>query len=85
MKLTLSIFSFLLTFSLFAQAKKIEMNSIADCDGAVNIFKSGKYSIQFTGVAGAKNEFSNYPSLISVSDLNTAWVAFIPEYDGILS
>ena len=51
----------------------------------MNIFKSGKYSIQFTGTAGAKNEFSNYPSLISVSDLNTAWVSFIPEYDGILS
>lgn len=85
MKLTLSIFSILLVFSLFAQAKKIEGASIADCEGAMNIFKSGKYSIQFTGTAGAKNEFSNYPSLISVSDLNTAWVSFIPEYDGILS
>jgi outer membrane protein OmpA-like peptidoglycan-associated protein len=85
MKLTLSIFSFLLIFSLFAQSKKIEMASIADCEGAINIFKAGNYSIQFTGNAGAKNEFSNYPSLISVSDLNTAWVSFIPEYDGILS
>jgi outer membrane protein OmpA-like peptidoglycan-associated protein len=85
MKLTLSILSILLVFSLFAQTKKIESASIADCEGAMNIFKSGKYSIQFTGTAGAKNEFSNYPSLISVSDLNTAWVSFIPEYDGILS
>lgn len=85
MKLILSIFTILLTFSLFAQAKKIESSSIADCEGAMNIFKSGKYSIQFTGAAGAKNEFSNYPSLVSVSDLNTAWISFIPEYDGILS
>lgn len=85
MRFILSIFSILLVFSLFAQAKKIESASIADCEGAMNIFKSGKYSIQFTGTAGAKNEFSNYPSLSSVSDLNTAWISFIPEYDGILS
>lgn len=85
MRFILSIFSILLVFSLFAQAKKIESASIADCEGAMNIFKSGKYSIQFTGTAGTKNEFSNYPSLSSVSDLNTAWISFIPEYDGILS
>lgn len=85
MKLVFSIIFILFTVSLFAQAKKIENASLADCEGAMNIFKSGKYSIQFTGSSGAKNEFSNYPSLSTISDLNTVWISFIPDYDGVLS
>jgi outer membrane protein OmpA-like peptidoglycan-associated protein len=51
----------------------------------MNIFKTGKYNIQFTGSGGAQKEFANYPSLSEVSDLNVVWVSFIPEYDGVLS
>lgn len=84
-KIYLTFLYVLLTASLFAQAKKTGSSSLADCEGAMNIFKSGKYSIQFTGSGGEKQEFSNYPSLKDISDLNTVWVSFIPEYDGVLS
>lgn len=70
---------------LFSQATKAGNETLADCSGALNIFKSGNYTIQFTGNGGNNKEFDNYPSLAEVSDLNVIWVAFIPEYDGVLS
>ena len=84
-KIHLTLLILLLTSLLFAQDKKVAASTLADCEGAMNIFKSGKYSIQFTGSGGSKQEFANYPSLSEISDLNTAWVSFIPEYDGVLS
>jgi outer membrane protein OmpA-like peptidoglycan-associated protein len=84
-KLILTILTIFTTTLLFAQGKKAGGESIADCQGAMNLFKSGKYSIQFTGAGGTNREFANYPSLSDFSDENTAWVSFIPEYDGTLS
>lgn len=83
--LRLTIVFVLFSAFLFSQAKKIETYSIADCEGAVNIFKSGNYSVQFTGSGGKKVELSNYPSLTDVSETNIVWVSYIAPSDGVLS
>lgn len=84
-KILLSILFLITSVALFAQGTKSGGETVADCSGAMNIFKSGKYTIQFTGSGGNIKEFANYPSLTDVSDLNVVWAAFIPEYDGTLS
>lgn len=84
-KLHLLLFISLFSFTLFSQLKKADAESIADCSGAINIFRSGNYSLQFTGSLGNYAELINYPSLTDVSDENLVWVSFIPEYDGTLS
>jgi outer membrane protein OmpA-like peptidoglycan-associated protein len=83
--LRLTIVFILISATLFSQVKKIETYSIADCEGAVNIFKSGNYSIQFTGSAGEKSELSKYPSLTDISEKNIVWVSYIAPSDGVLS
>lgn len=83
--LRLTIVSILISATLFSQAKKIETFSIADCEGAFNIFKSGNYSIQFAASGGQNSELSNYPSLIDISEKNIVWVCYIAPTDGILS
>ena len=44
-KIHLTLLILLLTSLLFAQDKKVAASTLADCEGAMNIFKSGKYSI----------------------------------------
>jgi outer membrane protein OmpA-like peptidoglycan-associated protein len=83
-KIFISIFFFCLTATLYAQSKK-PGETVADCDGAMNIFKSGKYALQFTGTGGIKADLAQYPSLADISDNNIVWVNFIPEYDGTLN
>lgn len=84
-KVILSIFIIASCYLAFAQGNKSGGETVADCAGAMNIFKTGKYTIQFTGNGGNQKEFANYPSLMDVSDLNVVWASFIPEYDGVLS
>lgn len=84
-KLHLTIFISLFSFLLFSQTKKVATESISDCEGAMNIFKSGDYTLQFTGDSGEKKELSNYPSLSDFSDENVIWVSYIAENDGVLS
>lgn len=84
-KLHLILFISLLSFTLFSQSKKVVAESIADCSGAVNIFRPGNYTLQFTGSLGNYAELINYPSLSDISDQNLVWITFIPEYDGTLS
>jgi len=83
--LRLTIVFVLFSAFLFSQAQKIEKFTIADCEGAVNIFKSGNYSVQFTASAGQKSELSNYPSLTEISEKNIVWVSYIAPSDGVLS
>lgn len=84
-KLTLTIFIAFCTTLIFAQSKKVATESIADCAGAMNIFKSGNYTLQFTGGPGNIKELANYPSLTDVSDQNIIWVSYIAENDGLLN
>jgi outer membrane protein OmpA-like peptidoglycan-associated protein len=83
-KLYISILFFSISALLFSQTKKTS-ETVADCDGAMNIFKSGKYTIQFTGSGGTKADLAQYPSLTDISDNNIVWINFMPEYDGILN
>lgn len=84
-KIALSILIQISHSFLFSQGSKAGNETVADCAGAMNIFKSGKYTIQFTGNGGIHKEFANYPSLADISDANVVWVSYIPEYDGVLS
>jgi outer membrane protein OmpA-like peptidoglycan-associated protein len=84
-KLCISFLIFLLPFFLIAQGKKRMQYPISDCEGAIHIFKTGIYQLQFTGHAGRKKELVNYPSLASFSSENLIWLSFIPEDDGTLS
>lgn len=84
-KIRLTIFLTLLSTLLFAQAKKPAVESIADCSGAMNIFKSGSYTLQFTGTSGNSKELESYPSLAEIGDANLIWVSYIAENDGQLS
>lgn len=84
-KIRLTIFLTLLSTLLFAQAKKPAVESIADCSGAMNIFKSGSYTLQFTGTSGYSKELESYPSLAEIGDANLIWVSYIAENDGLLS
>lgn len=83
LKLQLSILFSLFLSLFFAQSKK-STESIADCNGAMNIFKSGSYDLQFTGNPGNAMEYIAYPSLSDFNDINTVWVSFIPEFSGTL-
>ena len=84
-KLHLTIILSLISVFLFSQTKKAGIDPISDCSGAVNIFKSGKYSLQFTGEGGFVDEFSNYPSLSDMNSKNVIWVSYIADNDGTLS
>lgn len=83
-KIYLTFLMSLFSTVFFAQPKK-SGESISDCLGAMNLFKSGKYAIQFAGSGGSEKEFANYPSLSELSDENVVWLSFIAEYDGTLS
>jgi len=63
----------------------VQSESIADCEGAINVFKSGNYSLQFTGKPGYVDDLLNYPSLADISSKNIVWVSFIADADGILT
>ena len=84
-KVHLTIILSLISLFLFSQTKKAGIDPISDCSGAVNIFKSGKYSLQFTGESGSVDELSNYPSLSDMNSKNVIWVSFIADNDGTLS
>lgn len=83
--LRLTIVLVLISTALFSQTKKVAPFSIADCEGAVNIFKSGTYSLQFTGSPGQNLELQNYPSLSDIAENNILWVSYIAPNDGVLS
>jgi outer membrane protein OmpA-like peptidoglycan-associated protein len=81
----LTIFLILTFATLHAQTEKEQSESIADCEGAVNLFKSGNYSIQFTGKPGYLDDLTNYPSLSEISSKNIVWISYIADADGVLT
>ncbi len=70
---------------VIAQTEKVQSESIADCEGAINVFKSGNYSIEFTGKQGYIDDLLNYPSLSAISSKNIVWVSYIADADGVLT
>ena len=54
------------------------------CHGAVNIFESGEYQLQFTGKKSTET-LEAYPSLANVSAENVLWCSFIAPSSGELT
>lgn len=76
----------MLAFGLFAQKDQVASNMISDCDGAVNISRSGNYTIQFPGNPGVLDDLAYYPNLVNtVKETNSIWVTFEAAYDGELT
>lgn len=84
-KYLLTALIFCLSLSLSAQGKRSTLDQIGDCEGAVNIFKSGDYTLQFPGNGGLFDEFGAYPSLSELSTNNVIWLTFIADYNGTLT
>lgn len=76
---------FLVPLVSSAQGKRNNLDQIGDCEGAINIFKSGDYTLQFPGNGGLFDEFSAYPSLSDLSKSNVIWLTFIADYNGTLT
>jgi len=71
--------------NLFSQNDKGSSDAISDCYGAINIFQSGTFSLQFPAKAGIINDFTEYPSLNSISEKNSIWCTFIAPSNGAIS
>lgn len=84
-KILLTISIVLQLFNLIAQSDSEQSESIADCEGAVNLFTNGNYSIQFPGKPGYIDDLLNYPSLADISSKNIVWISYIAESDGVVT
>ena len=77
------LISVLLSMPLFSQhdvgKDGVNMNS---CDGAVNIFETGQFSMDFNG--GSDQVHLSYPSLESIDSKNTLWCSYIAPKSGTL-
>ena len=58
---------------------------ISDCEGAINIFQSGSFSLQFPVKGGVVNDLSAYPSLSNISEKYSIWCTFIAPSNGLIS
>jgi outer membrane protein OmpA-like peptidoglycan-associated protein len=84
-KYIFTLLLFCLSFITSGQGKRNNLEQISDCEGAVNIFKSGDFTLQFPGNGGLFDEFAAYPSLSDISKLNVIWLTFIADYTGTLT
>jgi outer membrane protein OmpA-like peptidoglycan-associated protein len=58
--------------------------SISDCEGAMELSRTGSYTIQFTGTSGKRIECMAYADLNNSFSQNVLWISFRAEYSGIL-
>lgn len=58
--------------------------SISDCEGAMELSRTGSYTIQFTGTSGKRIECLAYPELNGNFSQNVLWIVFRAEYSGYL-
>ena len=80
--IALVIFIFF-TIGSYAQSHNA---SISACMGALNIFKTGSYDVQFTGDKLHPNQLESYQALSERTDLfNPVWISFIAPADGVVS
>ena len=84
-KYLLTALIFLVSLLSSAQGRRNNLDQIGDCEGAINIFKSGDYTLQFPGNGGLFDEFSAYPSLSDLSKSNVIWLTYIADYSGTLT
>ena len=71
---------------LVGQSNTIASNMISDCDGSVNLSRSGNFTLQFPGNAGILDDLAYYPNLTRlVKETNVVWISFEAPYDGELT
>ena len=70
---------------VFSHKGGFESSLMSDCEGALNLFQSGTFSLQFAATGGLINDFSEYPSLNSVPEKNSIWCTFIAPTNGFVS
>ncbi len=80
---------FLLLFTIlsFAVSGQLELRSDSpfyDCNGALNLFENGDFTIQFTGKKTA-TDLSNYNSLENLSTDNMVWCSFVAPQSGTIT
>jgi outer membrane protein OmpA-like peptidoglycan-associated protein len=81
----LIILQFLAVFTFTLSAQKVNTpEAMNTCFGAVNIFESGEFQLQFTGKKGNAT-LEAYPSLAEVSAENQLWCSFIASSSGELT
>ena len=82
-KITILLICLLFSFSLSAQ-RKATTDAMSSCLGAINIFESGDYQLQFTGKK-SENRLEQYGSLTEMNMANQLWCAFIAPAGGELT
>jgi outer membrane protein OmpA-like peptidoglycan-associated protein len=71
---------------LVGQSNTLASNMISDCDGSVNLSRSGNFTLQFPGNAGILDDLAYYPNLTRlVKETNVIWITFEAPYDGELT
>ena len=83
-KIVILFVSLHLSTFLFSQAMELIDMPPNSCEGAVNIFNNGTFSLEFTGDNG-EPYIAGYPSLSNVTEENTLWCSYIANEDGELS
>ena len=71
-------FNFVIAFSQMDKG-------ISDCEGAINIFQSGSFSLQFPHKSGVVNDLNAYPSLSTISEKYSIWFTYIAPSNGVIS
>lgn len=74
----------LLSFQTIVLAQK-STNTYATCEGTINIFKSNVYQLQFLGLKGTSQNFSQFPALHDVKSANQIWFSYIAPTDGVIN
>lgn len=83
-KIVILFLSLHLSTFLFSQVEELLNMPPNSCEGAVNIFNNGTFSLEFTGKKG-EPYISGYPSLSSVNEENTLWCSYLANEDGELT
>jgi outer membrane protein OmpA-like peptidoglycan-associated protein len=80
------VFIFLWFTSLHVNSQfRTKTYSISDCEGAMELSRSGEFTLQFTGSTGKREECLAYQELATNFSQNIVWTAFRADYEGLLS
>lgn len=93
LKTTLIVYNFSLIFLMFIvtnnasaqrSPERVISSKIADCDGAVNLPKEGRFSIKFPSEAGVYADVDKYKNKLEFNQVNSVWLKYSPKHNGFL-
>lgn len=84
-KVSFLLISTLLSVSILFSQTKVgkDGQNMNSCDGAINIFENGTFTLAFDG--GGEDLSEGYPTLSDVNSENTLWCSYIAPSEGTLS